>query len=302
MERGKNMKGMIFKKVFLLGGIFLLATFMSVQLSWSCDDDDKWDRDCRDQWNCDHHCWSCNPPKIQRVFLEFKPAPDTSDTSEPFIRFSIWGKNFDDGAPPVVTLGGEFDLTVTSYSHDYIQATLPMSVEEDFDYGDYRLVVSTCYDSRCKYCKDYCSKCKDRHCRDYCSKCKDKYCKNKYCKEDEHKCRCKDRYSLTIANPSVPTSAIGLKIESKQVVLNSKEVISRTEVNVECGSGFAVTGGGFSCLKCVECPDCVRIALSEPLQDDKKNGIGWHVIATYMVPFEMETIELAVHAICARVP
>lgn len=292
------MKGIIFKKAVLLGGIFLLLTLISVQLSGACDDDDRWDRDCHNKWRWDHHCWSCTPPKIQRVFLEFKPAPDTSDTSEPFIRFSIWGKNFDNGAPPVVTLGGEFDLTVTGYRDDYIIATLPMSVEEDFDYGDYRLVVSTCYDSKCKYCKDYCSKCKGKQCRDYCSKCKDKYCKNKYCKDDDHKCKCRDRYSLTIAGPPSPSGTIALKIESKPVDLPVSESIPKKIVaEVRCDGGLGATGGGFLCSNTDACADGLRIIASEPLQDDTKNSVGWRIIATYVGP----PAQLTIRAICAQV-
>jgi len=273
------MKRMVFKNVYLLGGIFLLVTLMSVQLSWCCDDHDSWD--CHE---------ACQPPKIQRVFLEFKPTPDPSDTSEPFIRFSIWGKNFAQGAPPVVALGGEFDLTVKRYEDDYIIATLPMSVEEDFYYGDYRLVVSTCQDPQGKYCMDSCSKCKGKHCRDYCSKCKDRYCKSKYYKDNEHRCRCKDRYSLTIQNPQGPSSsAIGFKIKSTTLTLPPAER-RQFRGTAECDSGFRVTGGGFSCR------DCMGILVNEPLIDGNGNGIGWVVIAVY----EGTGSELKIHAICTQ--
>ena len=271
----------IFRKVFLLAGIFLLGTFMLVQLSWGCDDHDGWDYDHHDKWSCDHHGKPCHPPKIQRVYLDYQ-----ADS----IVFEIWGKNFDNGVTPVVTLGGIFDLTVNDALTDdnVITATLSSITEKNFEFGDYRLVVSTCHGSECK----------DKYCRDHGSKCKDKYCKDKYCKDHEYKCKCKDRYSLTIPGPS---GGIGLKIESKKVELLSKEMESRIEVNVECGSRFGVTGGGFSCLKCLECPDCLRIVVSEPLQDDKKNGIGWHVIGTYMFPPLIAPIELTVHAICTQV-
>ena len=93
----------IFRKVFLLAGIFLLGTFMLVQLSWGCDDHDGWDYDHHDKWSCDHHGKPCHPPKIQRVYLDYQ-----ADS----IVFEIWGNNFDNGVTPVVTLGGIFDLTV----------------------------------------------------------------------------------------------------------------------------------------------------------------------------------------------
>jgi hypothetical protein len=289
------MKGMIFKKTVLLGGFFLLATLMSIQLSWSCDDDDKWDHDCHDKWHCDHYGKPCDPPKIQRVFLDYNPDPET------FIRFSIWGKNFDNGASPVVTLGGEFDLTVGDRSDDYMVATLPKSEEQGFEFGDYRLVVSTCQDSRCKYCEDYCSKCKDKHCRDYCSKCKDRYCKNKYCNDDKHKCKCKDRYSLTIPGPSTPPGTIALKIESITIDLPSSEATQKIVAQVRCEGGLGVTGGGFSCSNTDACADGLRIVANEPLQDDKNNGIGWRIIATWPPqPTAQLPVQLTIRAICAQ--
>jgi hypothetical protein len=278
VERGKNMKGMIFKKAFLIGGIFLLATFMLAQSSWGCDDDDKWDRDCHDRWDCDHQCWSCNPPKIQRVFLDYNPD------SETFIRFWIWGKNFDKGAPPAVTLGGEFDLTVREHYNDYMVAALPMSEEEGFEFGDYRLVVSTCHDSKCKYCKDYCSKCKDKHCRDYCSKCKDRYCKNKYCKDDEYKCKCKDRYSLTIPGPSGQLGTIGSVIvatDGKQISTNEFEGYAL------CDQGYTVTGGGFKSIN-------FKIVESRP------DGNGWYVLGRLAFDKEIAPA-LTIYAVCAKI-
>ena len=262
----------IFRKVFLLGGILLLSTFMLVQLSWGCDNDDKWDRDHHDKWDCHKHGKPCQPPKIQRVYLDYQ-----TDS----IVFEIWGKNFDNGVTPVVTLGGIFDLTVNDALTDdnVITATLSSITEKNFEFGDYRLVVSTCHGSECK----------DKYCRDHGSKCKDKYCKDKYCKDHEYKCKCKDRYSLTIPGPS---GGIGLKIESETLELPLFTELRQFEVSVYCVSGFRVTGGGFSCR------DCLSIVVSEPLQDDKKNGIGWHVIATYEGAGKSA---LTVHAVCVKV-
>ena len=280
------MKGMIFKKAFLLGGIFLLATFMLAQSSWGCDDGR--DRDCHDKWHCGHNDNPCHPPKIQRVFLEYQ-----ADS----IIFEIWGKNFASGALPAVTLGGIFDLTVDDALTDdnVITATLSSIAGKNFEFGDYKLVVSTCYDSACKdkYCKDHGPNCKCKYCKDHCSKCKDKYCK-----ENEHKCRCKDRYSLTISGPQGAPSGIALKIESEIVALIGRESVTEIDVNVKCGSGLGVTGGGFSCPKCLECLNCLDIVVSEPLQDDKKNGIGWHVMGSYFAPV---SADLTVYAICAPV-
>jgi len=277
------MKGMIFKKALLLSGIFLLSTFMLVQLSWGCDDDDKWDRDCHDKWHWDHHGKPCHPPKIEIVYLN-------SDGNS--IYFTILGKNFDNGVRPVVTLGGFYDLTVGPYSDDQIEATLPLpKLPDQFEYGDYRLIVSTCHDSACKYCEDYCSKCKDKHCRDYCSKCRDRYCKSKYCKDDEHKCRCKDRYSLTIPNPAGPQGVIGWEIRSVQGTL----VIGTNQMSgmAPCSSGFKVTGGGFSRSA------SVTITASTPFQNPKNpNETGWQVIST--VEKEFPEPELTIYAVCVQ--
>jgi hypothetical protein len=280
------MKGMAFKKAFLLGGIFLLATFMLAQSSWGCDDDDKDKRDCdhNDKWDCHKQC---QPPKIQRVFLDYQ-----ADS----IIFEIWGKNFDHGALPVVTLGGIFDLTVdeTLTDDNRITATLSSIAEKKFEFGDYRLVVSTCHVSACKedkYCKDHGPNCKCKYCKEHCSKYKDKYCK-----ENEYKCRCKDKYSLTIAGPPSPPSPIALKIESKTLGLPISESPQKIEGEVICSSGFGVTGGGFSCSNLQACTEGLSIIVSEPLLVGSK-GVGWHVLGTYVGP----PADLTLYTICAPV-
>jgi len=266
------MKRMIFKKALLLGGIFLLSTFMLVQLSWGCDDNDKRD--------CDDHDKPCHPPKIQRVFLDY-PADS--------IVFEIWGKNFDRGAPLVVTLGGIYDLTVDEALTDdhVITATLSSIAEKQFEFGDYRLVVSTCRDSACKnkYCKDHGRNCKCKYCKDDCSKCKDKYDK-----DDE--CRCRDRYSLTIAGPPGPPSPIKLvRAASDPVMLpGSSEGTTAFDHRAVCQSGL-VTGGGFSCPECI--PVDLSISVNEPLETLN----GWHVVGTYS---GRTSADLTIYAVCAQ--
>ncbi len=271
------MKRMAFKKALLLSGIFLLSTFILAQLSWGCDDDDKdkWDCDHHDNWDCLKHGKPCQPPKIQKVFLDYNLD------SETFIRFSIWGKNFDNGAPPVVTLGGEFGLTVMEHSDGYIVATLPKSEEQDFDYGDYRLVVSTCPGSACKdkYCKDHGPNCKCKYCKDHCSKCKDKYCK-----DNQYKCRCKDRYSLTIADPSGQLGTIGSVIvatDGKQISTNEFEGYAL------CDQGYTVTGGGFKSIN-------FKIVESRP------DGNGWYVLGRIAFDKEIDPT-LTIYAVCAKI-
>jgi hypothetical protein len=231
------MKGINFKKAFLLSGILLLSVFVVIQLSWGCDDYDKWGCDDHDKWDCEHECWPCNPPKIQIVYLTY---PDG------LIEFTILGKNFDNGTCPVVTLGGMYKLNVEKedFSDIHIIATLPLKdLKEEFKYGDYRLVVSTCHDSACeyKYCKDYCFKCKDKHCRDYCSKCKDRYCKDKYCKDHEYECKCKDRYSLTIANPEGQKGQPGPPGPAGPAGVSGYERIAKEYLDVALPTGTSIT-------------------------------------------------------------
>ena len=239
---------------------------MLVQLSWSCDDDDKRD--------CDDHDKSCHPPKIQRVFLDLQSQPDS-------IVFEILGKNFDRGAPPVVTLGGLYELTVNQAltNDQLITATLSSIAEKQFEFGDYRLIVSTCRDSarEDKYRKDHDSKRKDK--------------KDKKDDQDDEECRCKDRYSLTIGGPSGPPSPITLTRESASVALSgSPETTTLFDFNVICQAGL-VTGGGFSC------PECLSSSLSFKTNEPLPALNGWHAAGAYS---DGPAATLTVHAICAQ--
>ncbi len=270
------MKGTTFKKALLLGGIFLLSTFMLVQLSWGWDDDDKGDRDCHDKRDCDDHdkrdCddrdKSCHPPKIQRVFLDYQTES---------IVFEIFGKNFDRGAPLVVTLGGIYDLTIDEDSTDDNRITATLSPIKDFEFGDYRLVVSTCRDSASK----------DKYWKDHGSKCKDK-------DDKDDECRCRDRYSLTIAGPPGPPSPITLTRKFNSVdFAGISETTTPFDLRADCQGG-RVTGGGFSCPNCgstsPEFP--LRITVNEPLEDLS----GWHVAGAYI---DGPSAKLTIYAICA---
>lgn len=299
------MKGINFKKAFCVGGILLLSVFVAIQSSWACDDDDKWDRDWHDKWRWDHRCSTCNPPKIEIVYVDYFANS---------IELNIWGKNFDSGIRPVVTLGGLYELNVDDdYSDTHITATLPLqNLNGNFVYGDYRLVVSTCHDSACKYCKDYCSKCKDKRCRDYCSKCKDRYCKNKYCKDCGNKCRCKDRYSLTIANPEVqkgepgpagPPAPPGPPGTFVTVIVTATEnefnevatgIFSGIASCAKAGEGYSVTGGGFSAGK----DGIVLESKPKSLPD----GSGWELVITGGPPDTRQPPPgVTVWAVCGKV-
>jgi len=287
------MKGINLRKAFLLSGILLLSVFMAIQLSWACDDDDKWDRDWHHKWHWDHQCLTCDPPKIEIVYVDY-----FADS----IELNIWGKNFDSGIRPVVTLGGIYKLNVEDgdYSDTHIIATLPLqNISGNFVYGDYRLIVSTCHDSACKYCKDYCSKCKDKHCRDYCSKCKDRYCKKKYCKDCGHKCRCKDRYSLTIAAPAGQPGPPGPPGTTNFQIVEVPGVQPTDGSGyyggtAYCGSGFKVTGGGFF-------QNHLNITLSGPVEFTgtgfSKIDNGWRVEGAVAG----QSPSLRIWAVCAQV-
>ncbi len=269
----------IFRKTFLLSGILLLSVFVIVQYSWSCDDKDKWDCDDHDKWSCNKHGEPCHPPKIEIVFLDY------DDDS---IVFEIWGKNFGRGAPPAVTLGGIYDLTVDeALTEDYvITATLSSIAEKNFVFGDYRLVVSTCHDYSCKdkYCKDHGPKCKCKYCKDHCSKCKDKYCK-----DHEYKCKCKDRYSLTIPGPPGQPGPPGT-IESVMVKRDGNQIPGRFnfEGYAPCEEGYVVTGGGFESVN-------LKIIKSRP------DGNSWYILGRVVNEIESEPPSLSIYAICAKI-
>jgi hypothetical protein len=281
------MKGMNFKKAFLLGGIFLLTTFMSVQYSWGCDDKDKWGCDDHDKWdwnghdnyNCNKHIEPCHPPKIQIVYLDY------NDDS---IKFTIWGENFDNGAPPVVTLGGRYNLNVgeKDYSDTHIIATLQFqNLEGKFIYGDYKLVVSTCHDSacECKYCKDHCSKCKDKYCIDYCSKCKDRYC------EDQNP-KCKDKYCLTISGPPGAPGIIESVVVENVGAIDNPITPRKIDGHAYCDTdhGYTVTGGGFKSnnLKILE---------------SRADGNGWYVMGRITNDDSELPAALIIYAVCAKI-
>jgi hypothetical protein len=174
-----------FGRTFLVTGIFLLSVFVVSQPSWGCNDRDSWECEHYDRCDCHYQSKPCVPPRIQIVYLAF---------DENSIYFTIYGKNFDDGGTPAVTLGGIFDLKVESYSENQIDATLPL---KGFEYGDYKLVVSTGRASKCKkkYCTDHGNRCDDKYWTGYGSKCKDKYCVDEGYK-------CEGKYCLTVRNPT----------------------------------------------------------------------------------------------------
>jgi hypothetical protein len=236
---------------------------MLAPLSWGCDDDDKGDRDCHDKRDCDDHNKPCHPPKIQSVDVDLENN-----------EIVIHGKNFDSAGDPVVTLGGK-KIDVLSHTGNEILATFE---PEKFPNTDYRLVVSTCRDSASK----------DKYWKDYGSKCKDK-------DDKDDECRCRDRYSLTIAGPAGPPSAITLTRKFNSVgFAGIAETTETFDLSADCQGGL-VTGGGFSCPKCgstsPEFP--LRITVNEPLEDLS----GWHVAGAYV---EGPSATLTIYAICAQ--
>ncbi len=272
------MKGMILRKAFLIGCIFLVSTFMSAQLSWGCDDNDKdkWDCDHHDKWDCHKYGKPCQPPKIQSVDVDL-------DRKE----IIIHGENFDNGAtPPVATLGGNIELEIDTYTGSEIVAKLP--APQYIPDSDYRLVVSTCRDSECndKHCKDHGPNCKCKYCKDHCSK-----FKNKDCKGNEYKCRCKDRYSLTIPGPSgtppppgTIESAVFEKVGDVGYINDIPKTISGTAT---CGEGYTITGGGFKSVN-------LKIIESRP------EGNGWYVSGRIAPETELEPT-LTIYAVCAKI-
>jgi hypothetical protein len=255
------MRGMTFKKALLLGGIFLLSTFILIQSSWGFDGEDQWGPDCRDDKGK-----PCHPPKIQSVDVDLESK-----------EIIIHGENFDNTGDPVVTLGGK-EIGVLSHTDGEIVATVEPA---DFPDTDYSLVVSTCCDSPCK----------DKYCKDKCSKCKDKHPKGKHCKDDQCKWVCKDRYSLTLAGSPGSPSPIRLTRVSEVVSLaGCSECVRPINRSAVCQGGL-VTGGGFSCPTCI--PIDLGITVHEPLE----NLSGWHIVGAY---YGGNPAEFTIYAICTQ--
>lgn len=109
------------RKSFLLSGILLFLVLVSGQSAWACETPDYNDYQCYGELD------------IKKVKLDY-------DNDLIYIQ----GKNFKNGAFPVVTLGDE-GLVVHSYNDNEIVATFP-AVEA----GQYKLRVSTGDGDKCK--------------------------------------------------------------------------------------------------------------------------------------------------------
>jgi hypothetical protein len=123
---GRDMKRMIFRKVFLLSGILILSVLFLGQLGWACDEPD-------------HPYYQCTEePDINRVKLDYDKDI-----------IYIYGKNFTEGTyTPVVTLG---DLRLTplpgfKYTDNELRLIFP-----EIEAGDYKLTVVT---GETRHCRD----------------------------------------------------------------------------------------------------------------------------------------------------
>jgi hypothetical protein len=115
------MKRTTFKKSLLLIGILLVSVFLLGQLAWACDEPDCNDYLCYEEL------------EIKKVRLDF-------DNN----LIHIFGKNFNNGGSPRVTLGDD-DLDIISYDDKEIVTRFP-AVEA----GQYKLHVSTGGGYNCK--------------------------------------------------------------------------------------------------------------------------------------------------------
>jgi len=117
----KDMKRMTFRKSFLLSGILLFSVLVLGQSAWACETPDYSDFQCYEQLD------------IKRIVLDY-------DNNLIY----IFGKNFNNGSSPIVTLGDD-DLILKRYNENEIVTTFP-GVEA----GHYKLVVSTGGGYKCK--------------------------------------------------------------------------------------------------------------------------------------------------------
>jgi hypothetical protein len=118
---GRDMKGKNFSKSLLLCGILFVSVFLLGQSVWACDEPGCNDSFCYEEL------------EIKKVRLDF-------DNS----LIHIFGKNFNNGGSPRVTLGDD-DLDIISYDDKEIVTRFP-AVEA----GQYKLHVSTGGGYNCK--------------------------------------------------------------------------------------------------------------------------------------------------------
>ena len=115
------MERMTFRKSFLVSGILFFLVLVSGQSAWACETPDYNDYQCYEELD------------IKKVHLDYDKD-----------LIYIFGRNFKNGAFPVVTLGDD-GLVVQSYNDKEIVTTFP-GVEA----GHYKLVVSTGGGYKCK--------------------------------------------------------------------------------------------------------------------------------------------------------
>jgi len=132
-------------------------------------------------------------------------------------------------------------------------------------------------------------------------------CKDKYCKDHEYKCKCKDRYSLTIADPEGQKGQPGPPgppgIASFEIVDGVggqiPDVTGYYGGTVYCSAGYKVTGGGFM-------QNDLNITLSGPYDfigtGFEKIDNGWRVEGTVVTKVgETQAPSLRIWAVCVQV-
>jgi len=113
-----------FRKIFILGVVFIFSVLVLGQLGWACDEPDHPYDQCYEE------------PDIRKVKLDYD-----NDL------IYIYGKNFKEGTYPIVTLG-DIPLSIINgvYKDDEIVTNFPA-----IEAGDYKLTVKT---GETRHCKD----------------------------------------------------------------------------------------------------------------------------------------------------
>lgn len=263
-----------FRKIFLPSVIFLFSVFVLGQSAWACDEPEHPNYQCYKQLD------------IKWVDLDLYKK-----------LVYIWGENFNNGDPPVVTLAGialEVDFNLSN--EQWIVAKLP-SVPEEIPYGQYRLRVST----------------GDGY------KCKDKYSVKIHpappekppCEPCPSTCEC-PQPTCTCPKATFTTStALTQDLLVDVPTITTPPLITDPlwrplfqATTPDCPSGTKLTGGGFEVLLTPTLPSSniltrVHILASKP----SDSGNGWFVrgIITLGEFTADDNFTLRIYAVCGKV-
>ncbi|OGP94830.1 MAG: hypothetical protein A2157_11430 [Deltaproteobacteria bacterium RBG_16_47_11] len=291
-----------FRKIFLPVAIFIFSVLVSGQPAWACETPDYSDFQCYEQLD------------IKKVRLDY-------DNDSIY----IFGKNFNNGSAPIVTLG-DYVLTLKKdYTENEIVTTFP-AVEA----GHYKLVISTGDGHKCKDKQsvkiDHDNKpsCPPAPPPPPCEQCPPGPKGEKGDKGDTGAQGIQGppgndgaqglpgtngtngtNGAPGLPGPQGPQGPLGtiesIIVETTETVTVSDAIYApgyNIQVTAPCPTDFTVTGGGFSSS------DYLIIRVSKPFQNETTSETGWVVVGTVERNTEVPpsfTLEIKTYAVCAQV-